>query len=96
MLEVCELSKEFRDIQRLERALVARQLPFKKISIVPKSQSPKLKEALCNIPIDTSDVCNTLPRPADSNGIIIVKLKGKLQYKGHVYFEFVRPNFCSI
>ena len=73
MLEVCELPKEFRDIRRLERVLVARQLLFKKI--MPKGQSPKLKGALCNIPIDIVDDCNTLQRPADSNGIIIVKLK---------------------
>ena len=42
---------------------------------MPNGQSPKLKAALCNIPIDVVDVSNTLPRPADSNGIIIVKLK---------------------
>ena len=93
MLGVCELPKEFRDNQRLERVLVARRLLFKKISIMPKGQPPKLKGALCNITIDVVDVCNTLPRPADRNGIIIVKLKGKLQYRGHVYFESVRANF---
>ena len=32
-------------------------------------------------------------RPADSNSIVIVKLKRKLQYRGHVYLESVRPNF---
>ena len=45
MLEVCELPKEFWDIQRLERVLVARQLLFKKIRIMPKGQSPKLNGA---------------------------------------------------
>ena len=64
--------------------LVARQLLFKKINIIPKGQSPKLKGALCNTPIDVVDVCNTPPRPAVSNGIIIVKLKNH---------ESVRPNF---
>ena len=93
MLEVCELPKEFRDIRRLERVLAASLLLFKKINIMLKGQTPKLKGALCNIPIDVVDVCNTLPRPADSNGIIKVKLKRKLQYRGHVYFESVRPNF---
>ena len=101
MLEVCELPKKFRDIQRLERVLVARQLLFKKINIMPKGQSPKLKDALCSIPVDVSDVSNTLPLPADRNSIIIVKLKRKLQYREHVYFESVRHqilllNFCSI
>ena len=51
-----------------------------------------MKGALCNIPIDVVDVCNTLPHPADSNGIVIVKLKKKLQYRSHDYFQSVRPN----
>ena len=58
-----------------------------------RGQSPNLKGVLCNIPIDVVDVCNTLPCPADSNGIVIVKLNRKLQYRGHVYFESVRPKF---
>ena len=60
---------------------------------MPKGQPPKLKGALCNVPIDAVDVCKTLSRPADSNGIVTVKLKRKLQYKGHVYFESVTLNF---
>ena len=75
ILKVSELPKEFRDIRRLERVLIARRLLFKKISIMLKGQSPKLKGALCNVPIDVVDVCKTLSRPADSNGIVIVKLK---------------------
>ena len=39
------------------------------------------------------DICKTLPHTADNNGIAIVKIKRKLQYRGHVYFEFIRPNF---
>ena len=75
MLKVSELPKEFRDIRRRERVLIVRRLLFKKISIMPKGHSPKLKGALCNVPIDVVDVCKTLSRPADSNGIVIVKLK---------------------
>ena len=92
ILEVSELTKEFRDIRRLEWVLIARRLLLRKISIMPKSQSAKLKGTLCNVPIDAVDVCKTLPRPADSNGIVIVKLKRKLQYRSHVYFESIRPN----
>ena len=33
-----------------------------------------------------------LPRPTGSNGLIIIKLKRKLEYKGHVAFEAVRPD----
>ena len=42
------------------------------------------KGAICNVPIDVVSICNTLPRPADINVLVIVKLKRKLEYKGHV------------
>ena len=46
-----------------------------------------------SVPCQEIDVsCNMLPRPADSNGLIIVKLKRKLEYKGHALFQAVRPD----
>ena len=44
---------------------------------MPKGQTPKLEGSICNVPIDTHDVTNVLPRGADSNGIIMIKLKRK-------------------
>ena len=38
---------------------------------------------------------NTLPQGADSNGILMVKLKRKLMYRGHVYFEAVSPDIVQ-
>ena len=58
---------------------------------MPKGQFPKVKGAICNVPIDNVDVSNVLPRQADSNGLMIIKLKRKLDYKGHVCFEPIRP-----
>ena len=53
---------------------------------MPKSL--KMKGSICNIPVTEIDVnCNTLPRPVDSNGLLIVKLKPKLKNKNHVIFE---------
>ena len=69
-LELCELLKEFRDIRRIEKVLSARRLLFRKISIMPKGQSPKLKGALCNGPIDVVDICNIFPRPVDSMALL--------------------------
>ena len=37
----------------------------------------------------------TVPRPADSNGMIVVKLKRKVEYRTHVLFEPVRPSFVE-
>ena len=53
---------------------------------------PKIKGAICNVPVDVSEINKILPRGADSNGLISVKLKRKLTYRGHVLFEPVLPD----
>ena len=68
---------------------------FRKVTIMPKGQSPKVKGAICSIPVETDDVVNTLPRGADSNELIMVKLKKKLIYRGHVFFEPVCPDIVQ-
>ena len=40
-----------------------------------KGQLPKLKGSICNIPVHTSDIIDVIPHGADSNGLIVVKLK---------------------
>ena len=55
---------------------------------MPKGQSIKVKGSICNIPIsEIGNNCKSLPRPAISNGVIVVKLKRKAEYRGHVLFE---------
>ena len=92
-LFVEHLPKQFQDINRLERLLASRRIIFKKVTVKPKAgKSLKMKGTICNIPVIEVDVnCNTLPRPTDSNGLLIVKLKRKLEYESHVIFEAVRP-----
>ena len=51
-----------------------------------KGEFAKIKGSICNIPIETAIICNILPRPADSNGLIGVKLRQDLKYRVHVYF----------
>ena len=73
--------REFRNLRRLETVAVARRILFQKVTVIPKDQSPKVKGSICNIPIsDIDSNCNSLSRPVDSNGVIIVKLKRKVEY----------------
>ena len=51
-----------------------------------KGEFSKIKESICNIPVEVANVCNFLPRTSVSNGLIVVKLKRDLKYRGHVYF----------
>ena len=52
---------------------------------MPKGQSPKLKGSICNIPIsEFGRNCMSLPRPTDSNGLIVFKMKRKAEYHSHI------------
>ena len=51
----------------------------------------KIKWTLCNVPTESPGICNVLPKPVGSNGLIAVKLKQDLKYSSYVYFESVRP-----
>ena len=63
---------------------------------MPEGKLPKTKRSLCNIPVnEVYDYCRSLPRPADSNGLLIVKLKHKAEYHSHVLSESVRPVFAK-
>ena len=57
--------------------------------IIPKGQLPKLKGAICNIVIDTSDITSALPHSADSTGLIMVKSKCKLGFWSHLCFNLL-------
>ena len=90
-LSLSEFPEDFPKLNKLEKFIIAKRMLFKKVVIMPKGQSPKLKGSICNVPVESKDVCNVLPRGMDNNGVVLVKLKRKLCYRGHVYFEPVRP-----
>ena len=78
-------------LKKLEQIIIARRIVFEKIVVMPKGQQRKIKGAICNVPVDCDQTCNILPRPPERSGIILLKLKRKIQFTGHVYFEAVRP-----
>ena len=80
-------------LEKLEQILIAQRIVFEKIVVMPKGQQRKIKGAICNVPVECSQTCNVLPRPPDRSGIILLKLKRKLKFRGHVYFQAVRPQF---
>lgn len=68
----CEVQKQFQQQGEF--------LFKKKMKLMAKCQSPKVKGNLCNVPIaKIKSDCKSLPRPSDNNGIIVVKLKRKVE-----------------
>ena len=49
-------------LNRLEKTLISKRILFKKVTIMPKGQQPKIRGAVCNIPIQADAVSNVLPR----------------------------------
>ena len=45
----------------------------------------KIKGSICDTHIEPANICNILPRPADSNKLILLKLKQGLRLSGHKY-----------
>ena len=88
---VDEIPTELSSLVKLEQILIAQRTLFKKIMVIPKGQHRKIKGATCSVPVECDQTYNQLPRPPNRSGIIMLKLKRKLQFQGHVYFQAVRP-----
>ena len=97
-LFVDENPAELAVLEKLKQILIAQRIVFEKILIMPKGQQRKIKGAICNVPVECNQTCSVLPRPPDRSGIILLKLKRKLQFRGHVYFQAVRPQLvlCAL
>ncbi|KXJ13769.1 ATP-dependent DNA helicase PIF1 [Exaiptasia diaphana] len=89
-LHVDEIPPDLAVLGKLEQILIAQRILFEKILIMPKGRQRKIKGAICNVPVECDQTCNVLPRPSERSGIILLKLKRKLQFRGHVYYEPVR------
>ena len=92
-MHVDEVPNELQSLEKLEQILIAQRIVFEKIIVMPKGQQRKVKGAICNVPVECDQTCKILPRPPERSGIIMLKLKRKLEFRGHVYFQAVRPQF---
>ena len=79
--------KRIKSILRFGRLFVLRKILFKKVAI-SGNKLPKIKGSLCSILVnEVYDNCKSLPRLADSNGPLIVKLEHKAECRRHVLSE---------
>ena len=78
---------ELKDFKIFKKKLISKREIFLKNSNNSwKRRICKIKGSVCNIPIETSNTCNILPRYTDSNGLIVVKLKRDLNLSTKVMF----------
>ena len=94
-MHVDEIPTKLSSLEKLEQIRIAQRIVFEKIVVMHKGQQRKIKGAICNVPVECDQTCNQLPHPPDRSCIIILKLKRKLQSRGHVYFQASRPELIQ-
>ena len=72
--------------------MIAQQISFQKILIMGKGQQRKIRGAVCNVHVNYDTICKSLPCPLSSCGFITVQQERKIEFKGHCYFQAVRPD----
>ena len=94
-MSIDEIPPELALLEKLEQILIAQRIVFEKIVVMPKGQQKKVSGAICNVPVNCDQTCKVLPRPPERSGIILLTLKRKLEFRGHVYFQAVRPQLVK-
>lgn len=84
------------NLTNFEARLLSLRIPFMKIFNLPKGRQKQISGPVINIPSDVSSTCSQLPRTLEDCGIIPVKLKRRQRYRGHVYYENIRPNKVNL
>ena len=81
-------------LTELENQLIAFNINFQKMVLLPKSRMSAGKGRMISIPLGPSDIMNTaqqLPRLPSEAGVVPIKLKRKKEYKTHEKHEQIRP-----
>ena len=79
------------DLCPLEQRLISQRLPFMQIASLPRGGQKGIKGAVVNVPAQLDTIVKTLPRMPTDCGLVPVKLKKKLEYKGHSLYQSIRP-----
>ena len=92
-IDLAPIPDELKNLKKIEKIHEISKKTSLKIAIMHgKGEFSKIKGRICNIPIETANIYNILPRPAVSNGLVQVKLKRDIKYSGHLCFQRVRPH----
>ena len=91
-LECCPVPLEFEHLTPLEMRLISGRYPFMKYLALPKGKQSGLRRALVNVPVNEAHICSKLPRMPSEAGIIPLKLKRCVSFKGHEKFQYIRSH----
>ena len=91
-LQPTEMPPGLENLNTLEEQLVSPIIPFMKIVSLHKTRQNSIHGPVICVPANVDNTATILPRPIHDTGLINVKLKRKLEYKGHHLFQKVDPS----
>ncbi|KAJ8050315.1 hypothetical protein HOLleu_03469 [Holothuria leucospilota] len=86
-----QIPKELSKLHLLERHLITPTILFMKLLTLPKSFQKCVHGPVVCVSADIRKTVNMLPRPVTDSSLIQVKLKRKLDYRGHHIHQSVEP-----
>ena len=90
-LSLHEIPPQLSQLNMLERHLIAPAIPFMKmVSLIKGAQKGIHGQVVC-VKADVNNTAKCLPRLPNDESLIRVKLKRKLEYKGHHMCQDVNP-----
>lgn len=90
-LSLEDIPNEMKELNSLEKHLIAIHIPFMKIMALPHGGQQNIHGPVVCVPSDLKKVTSLPMTPGDAQ-LLRVKLKRKLNYKGHVEYQFVDQN----
>ncbi|XP_062614203.1 uncharacterized protein LOC134275940 [Saccostrea cucullata] len=85
-----DIPKELKELNSLEKHLIAIHIPFMKVMALPHGGQKNIHGPVVCVPSDLKKV-TSLPMKPGEDLLLRVKLKRKLNYKGYVEYQFVDP-----
>ena len=71
-MRVCEVPPELACLNSMEQRLICKVQAFMKLLVLPLGQRALAGQTI-NFPVNVSEICNALPKPVNSDGIILVQ-----------------------
>ena len=89
-LKLCKVPPELSDLNALKR-LICRRVPFMKMVALPSGKQRSIHGPAVNVPSKVDTICNVLPRLPSQSELVPLKLKRKIEYRGHYLYDFITP-----
>ena len=90
-LKLDEIPLPLKDLSSLEVVFISRRIPFMKLLGLPRGKQKAIHGCVVNIPVEPEQTLSVLPRAPTPDSVVAVKLKRKLQYRGHVVMQNIQP-----